>query len=68
MLSLEALDLMHRCRGFNGTGYHYYIRKGGTLYLTRPVRKSGLNRARALMWRVNSENLLQRQRTRKNTE
>ena len=26
-LSPEALDLMHRRRGFNGTGYHYYIRK-----------------------------------------
>ena len=25
-LSPEALDLMHRRRGFNGTGYHYYIR------------------------------------------
>ena len=24
-LSPEALDLMHRRRGFNGTGYHYYI-------------------------------------------
>ena len=36
MLSPEALDLMHRRRGFNGTGYHYYIRKDGTLYITRP--------------------------------
>ena len=34
-LSPEALDVMHRRRGFNGTGYHYYIRKDGTLYLTR---------------------------------
>ena len=36
-LSPEALDLMHRRRGFNGTGYHYYIRKDGTVHLTRPV-------------------------------
>ena len=33
-LSPEALDLMHRRRGFNGTGYHYYIRKDGTVHLT----------------------------------
>ncbi len=40
-LSPEALDLMHRRRGFNGTGYHYYIRKGGTVHLTRPVERIG---------------------------
>ena len=39
MLSPEALDLMHRRRGFNGTGYHYYIRKDGTVHLTRPVER-----------------------------
>ena len=41
MLSPEALDLMHRRRGFNGTGYHYYIRKDGTVHLTRPVERIG---------------------------
>lgn len=40
-LSPEALDLMHRHRGFNGTGYHYYIRKDGTVHLTRPVERIG---------------------------
>ena len=40
-LSPEALDVMHRCRGFNGTGYHYYIRKDGTLYLTRSLERIG---------------------------
>lgn len=40
-LSPEALDLMHRRRGFNGTGYHYYIRKDGTLHLTRPLERIG---------------------------
>ena len=40
-LSPEALDLMHRRRGFNGTGYHYYIRKDGTVHLTRPVERIG---------------------------
>ena len=41
MLSPEALDLMHRRRGFNGTVYHYYIRKDGTVHLTRPVERIG---------------------------
>lgn len=40
-LSPEALDLMHRRRGFNGTGYHYYLRKDGTVHLTRPVERIG---------------------------
>ena len=30
-LSPEALDVMHRRRGFYGTGFHYYIRKDGSL-------------------------------------
>ena len=35
--TLTAFDLetLHRRRGFNGTGYHYYIRKDGTTLLTR---------------------------------
>ncbi len=36
-LSPEDLDRLHRRRGFNGTGYHYYIRKDGTVHLTRPI-------------------------------
>ena len=40
-LSPEALDLMPRRRGFNGTGYHYYIRKDGTVHLTRPIERIG---------------------------
>ena len=40
-LSPEALDLMHRRRGFNGTGYHYYIRKDGTCHFTRPLERIG---------------------------
>lgn len=42
-LSPEALDRLHRRRGFNGTGYHYYIRKDGTLHLTRPLERIGIN-------------------------
>ena len=41
MLSPEALDLMHRRRGFNGTGYHYYIRRDGTVVNTRPLEVVG---------------------------
>ena len=36
-LSPEALDLMHRRRGFNGTGYHYYIRTVSYTHLTLPT-------------------------------
>ena len=40
-LSPEALDRLHRQRGFNGTGYHYYIRKDGMVYPTRPLERIG---------------------------
>ena len=41
--TLTAFDLetLHRRRGFNGTGYHYYIRKDGTTLLTRPIERIG---------------------------
>lgn len=40
-LSPEDLDRLHRRRGFNGTGYHYYICKDGTVHLTRPIERIG---------------------------
>ena len=40
-LTAFDLNLLHRRRGFNGTGYHYYIRKNGTVFLTRPVERIG---------------------------
>lgn len=40
-LTAFDLNLLHRRRGFNGTGYHYYIRKDGTVILTRPVERIG---------------------------
>ena len=40
-LSPEDLGRLHRRRGFNGTGYHYYIRKDGTVHLTRPIERIG---------------------------
>lgn len=40
-LTPDDLDLQHRRRGFNGTGYHYYIRKNGNVIITRPQRERG---------------------------
>ena len=40
-LTPDDLETLHRRRGFNGTGYHYYIRKDGTVHLTRPVERIG---------------------------
>ena len=31
------LDVCHRRRGFNGVGYHFYIRKNGDIKSTTPV-------------------------------
>jgi N-acetylmuramoyl-L-alanine amidase len=35
------LELSHRERGFNGIGYHYYIRRDGSIKSTRPLDKVG---------------------------
>lgn len=35
------LETCHRCRGFNATGYHFYIRKNGDIKTTRPIEKIG---------------------------
>ena len=35
------LERSHRLRGFNGTGYHYYIRRDGSIKSTRPLDKVG---------------------------
>lgn len=35
------LDVCHRRRGFNGAGYHFYIRKNGDIKSTRPIEKVG---------------------------
>ena len=40
-LSPHALDAMHRRRGFDGCGYHYYIRRDGTTVVTRPLELAG---------------------------
>lgn len=35
------LEVCHRHRGFNGGGYHFYIRKNGDIKNTRPLEKPG---------------------------
>ena len=35
------LDVCHRRRGFNGTGYHFYIRKNGDIKTTRKIERIG---------------------------
>ena len=40
-LTPQQLDAMHRRRGFNGTGYHYYIRRSGEICTGRPINVVG---------------------------
>lgn len=35
------LETAHRRRGFDGCGYHFYIRKSGDIKFTRPVERIG---------------------------
>ena len=35
------LEVCHRHRGFNGAGYHFYIRTNGDIKNTRPLEKPG---------------------------
>ena len=39
--TLQALEASHRKRGFNGVGYHYYIRQNGEVINTRPLSRIG---------------------------
>ena len=62
--TLTAFDLetLHRRRGFNGTGYHYYIRKDGTTLLTRPIERigahaKGFNVPPSACWCINWSNV-----------
>lgn len=45
------LEVCHRHRGFNGAGYHFYIRKNGGIKNTRPLEKP---RAHALGYNAHS--------------
>ena len=40
-LSFELLDKMHRAKGWNGCGYHYYITRDGQLHFGRPEEMVG---------------------------
>lgn len=40
-LTTEELETIHRRRGFRGIGYHYYIRRDGTVVNTRPPELIG---------------------------
>lgn len=35
------LEVCHRHRGFNGAGYHFYVRKDGSIKNTRPIERPG---------------------------
>ena len=37
----DDLEVCHRRRGFNGTGYHFYIRKNGDIKTTRKIERIG---------------------------
>lgn len=40
-LTSEVLEAEHRRRGFRTTGYHYYIRRDGTVLGTRSLELPG---------------------------
>ena len=37
----QALEAAHRQRGFDGIGYHFYVRRDGLILTTRPVERVG---------------------------
>ncbi|MDO4691749.1 MAG: N-acetylmuramoyl-L-alanine amidase [Porphyromonadaceae bacterium] len=39
--SATQLDRDHRSRGFDGAGYHFYIRRDGSTKAMRPLSRSG---------------------------
>lgn len=39
----QALEASHRLRGFDGTGYHFYVRRDGRILTTRPVSREGVH-------------------------
>lgn len=43
-LSPAELDRMHRQRGFNGCGYHYYVRRDGEICSMRPVGQAHMRK------------------------
>ena len=52
------LDICHRRRGFNGTGYHFYIRKNGYIKSTRPLERIGAPKDTRTEWQKHSMRVL----------
>ncbi len=40
-LTVVEIDAMHKARGWDGIGYHFLIRKDGSIHKGRPLSKSG---------------------------
>lgn len=40
-ISAEEIDKLHRNKGWEGIGYHYFITKDGTIYVGRPEKAEG---------------------------
>ena len=38
---VESIDAYHKSLGWEGIGYHYYIRKNGDIYSGRPEWRAG---------------------------
>lgn len=38
---VESIHNQHLGQGYSGIGYHYYIRKNGSIYTGRPIQKVG---------------------------
>ena len=37
---VSVMDSLHKARGWSGVGYHYFIKKDGTLQIGRPIWKT----------------------------
>ena len=42
-LSEEGLDWYHRSLGYDGCGYHFYVRRDGNIVAMRPLEKAGVH-------------------------
>ena len=59
----EDLEVCHRRRGFNGVGYHFYIRKNGSIKTTREIERIGAHANgrpadTRTEWQIHSMNVL----------
>lgn len=50
--SVEDINRWHLARNFNGIGYHYYIRKDGSIYRGRPEWSIGAHAIGANDWSI----------------